>query len=136
MKAAIIESENSVYRYFDREGNELHDGDYIMRSNGKIEQLYLTDSDELGTDATNPAWIKAGRACACEFGIYPLNKSDMSEIVKVNARWQITGVMPNGSESIQVTVNNLSAKNEEEARRITAQNIPALVIKEARLCTC
>ena len=40
-------------------------------------------SETLGTDATNPAWIKSGRAVPCEFGIYPLTEDEMKEIEKV-----------------------------------------------------
>lgn len=81
MKATIIK-ENGVYRYFDKEGTELHDGDFIRWDNGVIEKLYLTDNGRLGTDATNPIWIASGRAVPCEYGIYPLEWSNMSEIVK------------------------------------------------------
>lgn len=85
MKATIIEpaNKNDVYRYFDKEGNELHDGDIIRWDSGKLEQLYATDQGRLGTDATNPVWIQNGRAVPCEYGIYPLSWQDAKEIVKV-----------------------------------------------------
>lgn len=77
MKATI---ENG--HYYDKHGTEIHDGDTIKWDNGKVEKVYLTEDNELGTDATNPVWIKNGRACPCEYGIYPLTKDDMTEIEK------------------------------------------------------
>lgn len=82
-KARIIE-ENGVYTYRDREGNELHDGDTIMWSDGRMEKLYATVEGRLGTDATNPSWLASGRAVECEYGVYPLEWSDVQEIVKVD----------------------------------------------------
>lgn len=81
MKATII-YENNKPRYFDKKGEELHDGDTIIWDSGKTETVYLTDKDELGTDATNPIWIETGRAVPCEYGIYPLTEADLSEIKK------------------------------------------------------
>lgn len=78
-KAKIIE-EGGVYRYFDMDGKELHDGDIIVHMNsGREEKLYLTEEGRLGTDATNPHWIEAGRAEPCEFGIYPLERSNLED---------------------------------------------------------
>lgn len=82
MTATII-YENGKYRYFDKNGVELHDGDTIVWNNGKVETAYLTEQDELGTDATNPIWIKNGRAEPCEYGIYPFTESDMAEVAKM-----------------------------------------------------
>ena len=84
-KARIIE-ENGVYTYFDREGNELHDGDTIMWADGRMEKLYATVEGRLGTDATNPSWLASGRAVECQYGVYPLIWSDVQEIVKVDPR--------------------------------------------------
>ena len=83
IKARIIEK-NGVYTYFDREGNELHDGDTIMWADGRTEKLYATVEGRLGTDATNPSWLASGRAVECEYGVYPLEWSDVQEIVKVD----------------------------------------------------
>ena len=77
MKATI---ENG--HYYDKNGTEIHDGDTIKWDNGKVEKVYLTEENELGTDATNPTWIARGKAVPCEFGIYPFNKADMAEIEK------------------------------------------------------
>ena len=81
MKATIIE-ENKKYHYFDKEGNELHDGDTIKWDNGKTEKVYATVHGYLGTDATNPTWIASGRASECEYGVYPLELTDMNCIVR------------------------------------------------------
>ena len=78
-KAKITE-ENGTYRYFDRDGNELHDGDTIVYEDGREKRLYLTTINKLGTDATNPHWIETGRAAPCEYGIYPLELSDLEEV--------------------------------------------------------
>ena len=70
-----IEEVNGVYKYFDMNGNEIHEGDFVLM-NGEVQEVYLTDENELGTDATNPHWIKIGRAVPCEFGIYPFDTAD------------------------------------------------------------
>jgi hypothetical protein len=68
--------------YHDRHGVELNAGDYIrFTENGKPMMLYQWKNEDgeigLGTDATNPKWIGSGRAEPCEYGIYPLDNSDM-----------------------------------------------------------
>ena len=68
--------------YHDRNGVELNAGDYIKLNEYAQPQMLYEWEDEygnkgLGTDATNPAWIKSGRAVPCEFGIYNLNHEDM-----------------------------------------------------------
>ena len=87
IKARIV-TENDVTRYFDKEGNELHEGDMVafdpvVFSGGKVrkERLYLTEDGTLGTDATNPKWIENGRAYPCEYGIYELTNADMEHCV-------------------------------------------------------
>lgn len=82
-KAKIV-CTNGVYRYFDRNGAELFDGDTVRYASGATKLLYKTESGELGTDATNPKWIEQGRAAPCEYGIYPLNFDEVSEIEKCN----------------------------------------------------
>lgn len=69
--------------YLDRNGNELHEGDFVKYSDGRIKKLYLTEDGQLGTDATNPKWIERGIACECEYGIYPLDYEDLQNIEKV-----------------------------------------------------
>lgn len=73
--------EGDLIRYFDKEGNELHDGDTVVYEDGRKEKLYLTTKGELGTDATNPLWIKDGRAVPCEYGMYPLTIEDLKNVV-------------------------------------------------------
>ena len=76
----MIKIENGKRAYFDKHGNEIVAGSKIMWPNGRIEKVYLTQSNELGTDATNPQWIESGKAVPCEYGIYPLSKEDTEEI--------------------------------------------------------
>lgn len=77
------EDGKEVIRYFDREGNELFAGDQVRYESECVEKLYLTENEELGTDATNSSWIESGRAVECEYDIYPINYMDLQEIVKV-----------------------------------------------------
>lgn len=66
--------------YYDKHGTEIKAGCHIRYADGKIEEVYLTDRCELGTDATNPSWIKSGRAYPCEYGIYPLTEEETEEV--------------------------------------------------------
>lgn len=79
----MIKYENGSIRYFDRKGNEITEGCKIKYPDGSIKEVYLTDEDRLGTDATNPVWIERGRAVPCEFGIYPLEsvETDAVEVI-------------------------------------------------------
>ena len=78
----MIKYENNKPRYFDKNGKEITEGCTIKWANGKVESVYLTENDELGTDATNPKWIELGRAVPCEYGIYPLNETE-TEMIEV-----------------------------------------------------
>ena len=80
---ATIVEENGKYRYFDKDGIELKNGDIIRYESGREEKLYLTADSRLGTDATNSSWIESGRAVPCEYGIYPLEYEEMKEISRV-----------------------------------------------------
>lgn len=76
-------------QFFDKNGKEIHDGDYIkITPNDIIRKVYVCVDDDgnesLGTDATNPKWIESGRAVPCEYGIYPLDSEDLSECVICN----------------------------------------------------
>ena len=62
-------------RYYDVTGKEIHEGDTVLLD-GCEKKVYLTEDNELGTDATNPIWIEKGRAVECEYGIYPFCKND------------------------------------------------------------
>lgn len=84
----MIKIENGQKKYFDRNGKEITDGCKIKYLHGdksleRVEKVYRTEEDELGTDATNPRWIELGRAEPCEYGIYPLNEEDTEMVVVV-----------------------------------------------------
>lgn len=83
MTKSKIVYENNEYKYWDKNGNRLHEGDHVILD-GKERELYLTADGQLGTDATNPKWIESGRAVECEYGIYPLTPSDIEVLEKVN----------------------------------------------------
>ncbi len=82
IKNKIIKDEEGVSHYFDNNGEELQDGDMVSIAGSQPKKLYLTEDMELGTDATNPLWIKSGKAAPCEYGVYPLTRGDMKDIVK------------------------------------------------------
>ena len=67
-------------RYFDRNGTEITEGCKIRYPSGRVETVYRTDDNRLGTDATNKKWIETGRAEPCEFGLYPLYPDELEEI--------------------------------------------------------
>ena len=79
-RARMIKYENGKLRYFDRNGAEIHEGDRIRFASGRVRVVYLTEGGDLGTDATNPAWIERGWAVPCEFGVYPLTREDTEEV--------------------------------------------------------
>lgn len=76
----MIKYENGKLRYFDRNGAEITEGVVIRFASGRESIVYETMDGDLGTDATNPAWIESGRAVPCEFGIYPLTREDTEEV--------------------------------------------------------
>lgn len=74
----MIKMENGKRRYFDMNGEEIHAGDkIILCEGGTPHEVYLCADGQLGLDATNPAWIRSGRASPCEYGIYPLTLDDL-----------------------------------------------------------
>ena len=77
-----FEKETKKYRYFDKHGQEIMEGNYILMD-GKYRRVYLTDAEYgiLGTDATNPSWVKSGRALPCEYGCYELTTQDTEECI-------------------------------------------------------
>ena len=77
--------------YYDRNGVELNAGDYIRVGDHEEPQMLYEWSDGcgnrgLGTDATNPAWIRLGRAVACEYGVYDLDCEDMKHCELVSGK--------------------------------------------------
>lgn len=73
----------SKLRYFDKNGKEVKAGDTVKIGDNSPQMLYRTADGELGTDATNPVWIREGRAFPCQFGIYPLTGAEVKEMVLV-----------------------------------------------------
>lgn len=76
----MITNENNKFRYYDRNGTEITEGCLIKYPDGTVREVYLTEDGQLGTDATNPAWVETGRAAACEYGIYPLDTYDTDTV--------------------------------------------------------
>lgn len=76
----MITYENGKYKYFDKNGTEITKDSKIRYPNGRIETVYLAEEGVLGTDATNKSWIKSGRACPCEYGIYCLGNMETDEV--------------------------------------------------------
>lgn len=83
LKATILRSgSDENVRYFDKNGEELFEGDYILDGSKTVKKLYRAENRELGTDATNPIHIERGLAVPCEAGIYPLEFEEMTTIEK------------------------------------------------------
>lgn len=80
----MIKTENEQTKYFDRNGKEIIEGCKIRCASGRIEEIYRTITDELGTDATNKHWVKTGRAIPCEYGVYPLTIEETEEVEVVD----------------------------------------------------
>lgn len=76
----MVKMVNNQRKYFDKNGKEITKGCKIKFESGRIEKVHLTTDGELGTDATNPKWIKNGRAVECEYGIYPLTRQETEEV--------------------------------------------------------
>lgn len=84
----MIKYENGKYKYFDKNGKEITEGCKVKYEDGvrsrNIYTVYLTENNELGTDATNPAWVESGRAVPCEYGIYPFCDKETEEVEVVD----------------------------------------------------
>ena len=76
----MIKTIDNKVRYFDRNGREITDGCRVKYLDGRIEKIYYTNKWQLGTDATNPTWIKSGRVSECEYDIYPLTRQETEEV--------------------------------------------------------
>lgn len=76
----MIKFVNGKLTYFDKNGKEITEGCKVKYADGTIKEVYLTENDLLGTDATNPKWIEWGRAVPCEYGIYPFEENETEEI--------------------------------------------------------
>ena len=75
-----IDRTSDPVKYYDVNGKEIHE-DNIVLMKGTLRRVYRTENNELGTDATNPVWVRVGRAGACEFGIYPFDEADEVKII-------------------------------------------------------
>lgn len=80
----MFKYENGKMKYLDKDGREITENCRIRYENGDVKVVYLTENGELGTDATNPVWIKNGRAVPCEYGIYPLTEEETNNVQVVN----------------------------------------------------
>lgn len=80
----MFKYENGKMKYLDKDGREITENCRIRYENGDVKAVYLTENGELGTDATNPVWIKNGRAVPCEYGIYPLTEEETNNVQVVN----------------------------------------------------
>ena len=49
---------NGEQVYFDKNGEEITEGCHVRYASGRVETVYRTEDGQLGTDATNPDWIK------------------------------------------------------------------------------
>lgn len=76
----MIKFEDGKKLYYDKNGTQITNGCRVKYADGSIRKVYLAVDGNLGTDATNPMWIKAGRAFECEYGIYPLTKAETDEV--------------------------------------------------------
>lgn len=76
----MIKYDMDKTRYYDKNGKEITEGCMIRYADGTVRKVYLTENDYLGTDATNPAWVKSGRAAECEYGVYPLSNMETEEV--------------------------------------------------------
>lgn len=80
----MIKREVGRYLYYDKNGSQITAGCQIKYPSGEVKTVYLTSENELGTDATNPEWIRSGRAFECEYGVYPLTLSETNEVIVVS----------------------------------------------------
>ena len=77
----IIKYGQDENRYYDMNGDQIHEGDTVFMA-GRNREVYATEDGYLGTDATNPAWIERGMAAECEYGVYPFDEADEPVLVK------------------------------------------------------
>lgn len=81
MKRAFIDYTTDPATYYDRHGHVLEEGVVIKYvSTGKTYELVRTEDGNLGYDATNPKWVECGKAAPFEYGVYPLEQDELSDI--------------------------------------------------------
>lgn len=76
-----IRYEKDKARYFDVDNHEIFEGDIVWMG-GRERKVYLSEDGYLGTDATNPHWIKMGRAVECQYGIYLFDEKDEPKVIR------------------------------------------------------
>ena len=83
----IYRDKNNKLVYLDKNGDRIQAGDHLlMWDNGPIMEVARTTEGYLGTDATNPTWIKDGRAVPFEYGMYPLTQEELEVAVLTGER--------------------------------------------------
>lgn len=80
----MIKREAGKYLYYDKNGAQITAGCKIRYPDGSTCVVYATVDGELGTDATNPKWFETGKACECEYGIYPLTLDETYVVTVVD----------------------------------------------------
>lgn len=81
MKKACIDYTTNPATYYDKNGDVLEEGVVINYvSANERHELVRTEDGKLGFDATNPDWIKRGKAAPFEYGVYPLEEHELADI--------------------------------------------------------
>lgn len=76
----IWNEEARRYQYFDKNFNEVHKGDFLTDGKRVYEVFQVEGEQELGRDATNPLWVRSGRAAPAQYGLYKFDEQDMQEM--------------------------------------------------------
>lgn len=81
MKKACIDYTTDPATYYDKNGDVLEEGVVIKYVSTHVtHELVRTEEGLLGYDAANPEWIKRGKAAPFEYGVYPLEESELSDV--------------------------------------------------------
>lgn len=103
MKKACIDYTTDPATYYDRNGDVLDEGVVIKYvSTGLTHELVRTEAGLLGYDATNPAWVKRGKAVPFEYGVYPLEETEL-----VDVEIESTIFKDYGEHTFDETITNL-----------------------------
>lgn len=76
IKAAEAASLNT--HYVDKHGEKIEAGMFIRIGDGEPEEVFLCGDDNLGVNASNPAYLKAHPCASPE--CYPLSQFSMADI--------------------------------------------------------
>lgn len=69
-------------KYFDKHGNEIHDGMFLRMEDGSIEKVYTCDGYsglDLGINASNEAYMQRHQIDECYREYYSLSNFDLSK---------------------------------------------------------